>query len=194
MSIEERIMKGITDIEKYIILLAQAYNSTPIKGKLWLQKEMFLISHNLPDLEEECDYEEDLLGPFSENLDAEFEQLEKVGILEYENNKIILTKLGKEIAPKIEVDEKCKEMIEEIKSLLNDMTEDELLAFIYFSYPEMAGESVKFDKKIKPRRKELALSLYKKRKISLGKTAQIAGISIEELIKELKSKGITVYQ
>jgi hypothetical protein len=124
---------------------------------------------------------------------VEFKQLEKEGILKQENNRILLTEMGKEMASRIEVDEKCKEVIEEIKSLLNDMTEDELLAFIYFSYPEMVGESAKLDK-IKPRRKKLALSLYQQGKISLGKTAQIAGISIEELIKELKNKGITVYQ
>jgi len=79
-----------------------------------------------------------------------------------------------------------------IKSELNDLTEDELLGFIYFTFPEMTIESVKFEK-IKPKRMNIALSLYAKSKISLGKALEIAGMNIDTFIKEAKLKGIQIY-
>jgi predicted HTH domain antitoxin len=56
----------------------------------------------------------------------------------------------------------------------------------------MTVESVKFEK-IKPKRMNIALSLYAKSKISLGKALEIAGMNIDTFIKEAKLKGIQIY-
>ena len=99
---------------------------------------------------------------------------------------------GKEIINKNTSDNE-KEMIEDFKDTLNDLTGEELLGFIYFTFPEMIKESIKIQK-IKPNRKNIALRLYAKSKISFGKALEIAGINIDDFIKEAKSKGIQIYR
>ena len=100
--------------------------------------------------------------------------------------KFILTKLGKEIALDIKKSLPTNEndLVEEVKEFLNDMSKDELLLFIYISYPNMTDDAVEF-KKILPRRKDIAIGLYRKDKVSVGKAAELAGISVSEMVKIL---------
>jgi len=135
---------------------------------------MFLISQNIEELEEDTDFEEDLLGPYSETVAEEFDQLiiEKIIKRRYPND---LSLHGTNIANVLinEITEEEREIIEDMKSFLNDLTEDELLGFIYFSYPQFTEESIKYEK-IKDKRIDISLSLYEKNKISLGKASTIS--------------------
>lgn len=178
--------------QKYAILLLSANDFEPVKGKLWFQKELFLIAENVPNLEEETEFEEDLLGPYSEIADAELKQLQTEGIVD--TAKLRLTPFGKEIAKRIEskVSKNVLEIISDMKSFLNDLTEDELLGFIYFSYPKMAIESIKLER-IRKNRQKIAVGLYRKKKVSLGKASNIAGVSQEEFIEKLREIGISVF-
>ena len=112
-----------------------------------------------------------------------------------EGNKIKLTNLGKKIALKIseKINDEGKQIVSDLKEFLNDLSEDELLGFIYFSYPKMRKESLKFQK-IKRKRETIAISLYQKGKVSLGKAAEIAGMTIETFISLLKRMNIEVYR
>jgi hypothetical protein len=183
----------LTLTQKYIILLLSANNGEPIPGKLWYQKELFLISENIPRLEDETEFEGHLMGPYSDNADAELDQLRIEGLVEL-NGKIRLTAKGQGIADnlKSKTSETTAEIISEMKSFLNDLSEDELLGFIYFSYPQMTIESIKFEK-ISARRSEIALHLYRKKKVSLGKAAQIAGLSQEDFIKKAQANQVIVF-
>lgn len=194
MDIKKRILENLTETQKYTLLLLSANNDEPIKGKLWYQKELFLLSRNSDELAEQTDFEADFMGPYSESADEELEQLEFAKVVEKEGNKLKLTGLGKDVAKILEKNssEEEKEMVEDFKAELNDLTEDELLGFIYFTFPEMTKESIKIEK-IKPKRKNIALSLYAKSKISLGKALEIAEMNIDNFIKEAKSKGIQIY-
>lgn len=194
MDIKKRILENLTETQKYTLLLLSANNYEPVRGKLWFQKELFLLAKNSDELAEQTDFEADFMGPYSESADEELEQLEFAKVVENEGNKLKLTGLGRDITEILEknTSDEEKEMIEDFKSELNDLTEDELLGFIYFTYPEMTRESVKFEK-IKPKRMNIALSLYAKSKISLGKALEIAGINIDAFMKEAKLKGIQIY-
>lgn len=194
MDIKKRIFENLTETQKFTLLLLSAKNSEPIKGKLWYQKELFLLSENNEELAEETDFEPDFMGPYSETADEELEQLESAEVVEKEGNKLKLTSLGQEIARKINDNTNIEEMqmIEDFKDFLNDLTEEELLGFIYFSFPDMTEESIKYEN-IKPKRKNIALKLYSKSKISFGKALEIAGINIDDFIEEAKLKGIQIY-
>ena len=194
MDIKKRILENLTETQKYTLLLLSANNYEPVRGKLWFQKELFLLAKNSDELAEQADFEADFMGPYSESADEELEQLEFAKVVEKDGNKLKLTGLGRDIAEILEknTSDEEKEMIEDFKSELNDLTEDELLGFIYFTFPEMTIESVKFEK-IKPKRMNIALSLYAKSKISLGKALEIAGMNIDTFIKEAKLKGIQIY-
>jgi len=187
-------MRGKMDfspVQAFLILLLGSRNGEPVKGKTWLQKEMFLITKNT-GLKEEVYFEPHFYGPYSETIDTELENLEILG-LAAENGEIRLTGKGKEVYAnllKIASHEKLG-LIGEIKEELNDLDEDELLAYIYFSYPETTKEAARFEN-IKRKRVKLAVRLYAKEKVSLGKASEIAGMNIKAFMDEIRHKGLKV--
>lgn len=187
-----KVQEYLSDIQKVSILLLGSNLCEQVRGKLWYQKELFLIAKNIPQLEEETDFEEDFLGPYSEIADSELEQLKIENIVE--PKKLKLTTFGKKISNVLssKSSKNLLQLISDIKSFANNLSNDELLGFIYFSYPTFTTESLEFDR-IKKNRLPISISLFEKGKISLGKAAEIAGISQEEMIKLLKEKGIPVF-
>lgn len=178
--------ENLNDVQKCILSLLYAAKNEPIKGRLWFQKEMFLISKNFPEINTELDFDSYLYGPHSDVAEDELEQLEKAHLVKIEGRKIVLTDKGKQIAKEIYAkDEKSSSVVERLKEFANDLTSSELLAFIYSTYPEMTMESTKY-RNVLRNRKQLSLSLLKKNKISVAKAAEIAGMSIEEFLKEME--------
>jgi predicted HTH domain antitoxin len=192
MSEKRRIEDDLSLTQKVAILLIGANSFQPVRGKLWFQKELFLIAQNISKLAEEADFESDFIGPYSEIADEELEQLQREGIVSKE--KVELTPLGREVANRLrgQVPSEIDTLISEMKRFLNNLTKEELLGFIYYSYPKMRIESVEFAE-IDKNRVQIAVSLFGKRKVSLGKAAQIAGMSQAEFISELKATGIEVF-
>ena len=174
-------------VDKFILLLLRAKDAQPLPGGLWLQKEMFLLQNLFSDLHDETDFEPYFLGPYSETVADEAEELAKSELIQQDGQKIALTSKGKFLADAIAKDmpTTTNEKVEEFKDFLNDLSKDELLAFTYFgaaSEVEYAKESIEY-KSLLPKRKMLALQLLKKEKVSAQKAAQIAGISLDDFIK-----------
>jgi len=178
--------------QKVSILLIGANSFQPVRGKLWFQKELFLIAQNSKKLAEEADFESDFVGPYSEIAEEELSQLQREGIVSKE--KIELTPQGRDVANKLrgQAPPQINELISEMKRFLNNLTREELLGFIYYSYPKMRIDSVEFAD-IDKNRVSIAVSLFEKQKVSLGKAAQIAGMSQADFIIELKATGIKVF-
>ena len=181
-------------VQKSALLLAMAASGDPIRGKLWFQKEMFLLAKGLPDLSEELAYEPSLMGPLSDALDWNLDQLEAVGLIERSDSTFRLTDEGEEHArlASRKLDSSKVRIIEETKQLLNDLPKDELLAFIYFLYPEMTVESEELQGLL-PRRRDLAAKLYARGKVGLERGATIADLGVQEFAALLRRKGIPRY-
>ena len=77
------------------------------------------------------------------------------------------------------------EAIDDFKEFLNDLSVDEVLLFVYVTYPEYARESAR-RRKILQRRAPLSASLYRKGKVSLEKAAFLAGMNIESYLDYLR--------
>ena len=71
------------------------------------------------------------------------------------------------------------------------LTDEELIGLVYFTYPEYTKESRIYNDIIR-KRVNIAESLYKKEVVSLGKAAEIAGMSIEKFVEYLKKRGIEI--
>jgi hypothetical protein len=80
--------------------------------------------------------------------------------------------------------------IGDFKQFLNDLTLDELLLFIYISYPKYRKDSAISDWVIR-KRIPTAGSLYRKGKISLEKAAFLAGLSIENFLLQMTKTPLT---
>jgi len=192
--IKKKILGSLTETQKYAILLVGANDFQPIHGKTWFQKELFLISNNIDSLKEDASFESDFMGPYSENVNEALDRLAVYDIIEIKDSSIKLTEFGKSVFKSIyrEINKEQKEVISDFKNLLNDMDYLDLLGFIYFSYPEFIDEST-VKEKVFPRRKEIAIKLFIKGKISLTKASEMADMPLEEFVQVVKSRGAKVY-
>jgi hypothetical protein len=190
MAVINEKIEQLNEVDKFILLLLGAKDSEPVPGQIHLQKEMYLLQNVFPQLQDETDFEPYFLGPHSEIVANEEEELQRSNLIDVRGGQIRLTSDGKSVFQELikRADKKEFEKIQEFKDFLNDLSKDELLAFIYFSYPspeELEKESIEY-KELLPKRKRLAISMYKKDKISAQKAAQIAGMDLEDFLKELK--------
>ena len=186
MSHIESKLEQLNEVSRFIILLLRSLGYAPIPGELWLEKELFLLKNVFPNLADETDFEPYLMGPHSEIVDDELKELKNSDIVRSDGHVLKLTNTGKKISEHLAENTNKKELkkIDEFKELLNDLTKEELLAFVYFSYdfPEdLAKESIEFNSLV-PKRESLAKALFEKDKISAQKAAQIAGIPLEDFI------------
>jgi predicted HTH domain antitoxin len=183
-------------LEKHLLLLLYAKDASerefsPIKGQLWLQKEMFLVAREVPDLKEE--FEEFRLGPFSESIDDLSDRLTVSGFIEQGKQGIGLTSKGRELARDLWVrsDPKERGLVERVKKFANDLTGDELLVFVYVRFPEYTGLSdIKDDIEVK--RPDAAVGLFRKGKVSLTAAAEISGRSLLEFREMIRSRGMAI--
>lgn len=186
--IEEKILQ-LNTVDEFILLLAGAQEGEPIPGRIHLQKEMYLLQRRFQKLKDEAGYEPYLIGPYSEVVKDEVEQLELSGLVSEERGRLELTRDGRTVFDSIR-QKMIPELegVEEIKELLNDMTKHEVMALVYFSesIKGLEDESVEY-RDLERRRESLAMSMYKKDKIGAQKAAHIAGMYLGDFIDKIKA-------
>jgi predicted HTH domain antitoxin len=192
---EDRIIKQLDKdiVQKYILLLLNSDDNEMVSGKTKLMKELFFVSQNIPELDEETDFEPDNYGPSSDVVMGDIEKLDMLRLIKIHNENYSLTEQGKEIVQKIlhTVGKRELEIINDMKQLFKDLTYHEMLGLVYFSYPEMTEKSL-VKEEIENKREKIALSLLKKGKISIAKAAEIADMSMSSFYKMLKKEGIKI--
>ena len=179
---------SLNTVDEYILALLAVNNRAPLPGKLYLQKEMYLIQRAFADLRMELDYEPYFLGPHSSTVEDEADQLSRSSLIESTDAAIRLTPRGLPLAEHAmkELGPERVHKIEEFKHLLNDLSNDELLAFIYFGFPgsDTEKESAEY-KRLIGRRAGIAKSLLKKGKVTVERASEIAGLPLEDFLSEL---------
>lgn len=173
-------------VQRYILALLGASNKAPVRERLWLQKELFVLAKQTRKLGEACGFSAHLQGPFSDTADEALKDLKNLGLVDYDayGANIRLTPAGsnehEDLLKRMPAD--VRERVEDMKEFLNDLTENELLVFVYYSYPDMTQESVLTDV-VEKNRSRCSVALYKKGKVSLEKAAQLSGLPIIEFRK-----------
>jgi predicted HTH domain antitoxin len=189
----EHLAQRLSPAQRLELSLVGANSFEPIRGKLWLQKEMFLLWKALPKLRNQITYDPALMGPLSEAVDWDLNQLESIGLVLEGPPGVFLSNDGRDVfsaIPKV-LDPSALELASRVKTLLNDLSKDELLAFIYFRYPETATESRELAN-LEPQRTRLAVSLVRKGKLGLEGGAHVAGLSMQDFARLLKSHGVAL--
>ena len=184
--------------ERYLLLLLYApgpngERAEPVRGELWLQKEMYLVSRSVEPLLEE--FEPYRLGPFSEAVEEYESQLEASHYIDVSPRGIKLTSKGENMAEDTwrQANEKERTLVSGVKSLLNDLSRDELLVLIYSTFEETTVNS-DIRRDIEAKRKEVAVNLFRRRKISLQRAARIAKISVPQFAKLLMARNIAAVE
>lgn len=171
----------LDNVQKIFLLLLDAKNGEPIPGNLWLQKEVFQIAKNLEPLERYLEYEPNVQGPFSEDVKNIVDDLQYLGFVKKKGRSLEITEYGKQIADKIKKKAKkdLLKLVEDVKKFMNDLSKEELLLYIYSSYPEMKEESLEKEE-VNQRRKDIAKKLYENGKVSIEKASELAGVTISQ--------------
>jgi predicted HTH domain antitoxin len=188
-----KMIKRLTNAERFFFLLLYAPSDdncpTPVKGSTWLQKELFAISKNVPLVEEEADFDAYRYGSFSETIDEISDQFEISKYIQKDTNgSIYLTQKGDTLSAALwaSTDIKNRELVCDIKKEFNDLTLNELLLYMYVTYPETSQNSDVRDRVLRDRR-TLSLSLLRKGKVTIQKAAELAGMILEDFIELAKS-------
>ena len=188
-----------TDEEKYLYLLLHAPGSNekynePIRGNTWLQKMMDFLSRGAGG--PQYMFRPYAFGTFSDDLELLQYQNTKSELIEQKNNQgpLKLSNAGQEIAAKLwtETPEQARVEITTTKKFFGDLSEDELIAYSYSTFPNTTSNSeiiIRFNVTRVP----AAVSLFKRQKVSLKKASKIAGLSEEEFISKLQMKGIPAF-
>ncbi len=182
--------------KQYLLSLLYDNDQEPINGKTRLMKELFFISLNIPSLYKIFEFEADNYGPSSDVVIGYLDDMSQMKLItakhRSQDNYTIYSigEYGKKFLEQEKLDLDF-ELIAEMKELCRGITNDELLALTYFSFPEMTEESLVKDK-IWAKREKLALGLYRKNKVSLEKAVEISGLNYAQFMDLLKSKNIKV--
>lgn len=179
----------LDDEEKLVLYAIGAVDNSPIKSRIKIQKIMFLISNVFKDFQDLLHFEPHLFGPYSETLDNVLDSLIRLGYVQSIGSNFRLTSSGLNAYSSLKHKPELAWVIDDFKLFLNDLSDDEVLAFVYASYPKYISESVKWDE-LKPRRKDFAISLFRKNKVSFSRAAEIAGLNPMEFDIFLKNKNI----
>jgi uncharacterized protein YwgA len=171
-------------VHKFILGLLLDEGAEPVPDSLHLQKAMFLLALARPRLGEECEFVPHYMGPYSENVENAFKDLATSGLVQAEKYGKHL-RIDPKALPEVRVLEKhmppdAKEHIHDVKALLNDLSENEVLVFTYFTYPDMTSRSEVLEKAL-AHRVPAALSMYRKGKVSLERAAKLAGMTLGQM-------------
>jgi uncharacterized protein YwgA len=157
-------------------------------GNTAFQKEMFLIGNFIEEVGDSAEFIPHSFGPYSEASEISLKDLISLGLVkEIGKNKYEITETGSQILKKTRKEFSSEELesIADFKKFLGELNSDEILLFVYASYPKYTIESTEY-KRIMKKRIHDSISIYKKGLISLEKAAFLAGMNIESFLDTLK--------
>lgn len=183
----EDIVEDLTDLDLAILQLLHADRNEPLKGKVAFQKEMFLIADYIENIRRQAEFIPHIFGAYSEAAENEMGNLRSLGLVKEKDHEYRITPNGVSALNKAKpaFSQEQIEAIQDYKKFLNDLSEDEILLFVYVSYPDFKEESAVYERIIK-KRIPTAISLYKKGKVGLEKAAFLAGLPIEKFLDQAR--------
>lgn len=183
----EDIVEDLTDLDLAILHLLHAGNNAPLKGEVAFQKEMFLIADYIDTIREQAEFIPHTFGPYSEAAEHAMRNLKSRGLVEEKYHEYQITPLGVAAlgTAKSSFTAEQLEAIQGFKEFLNDLSRDEILLFVYVSYPDFIEKSAVCERVIR-KRVPTAISLYKKGKVSLEKAAFLAGLPVEKFLDTVR--------
>ncbi len=177
-----------TNVEKAILILLYLYNDQINVYKL--HKMVFLASLNIKELRDEMEPEPRMYKDifYDSAVTEALESLKLEGLIEGDS-QFLLTDKGKEKAQFLltELSDQERGIFKQIIDLFKNATDDEILAIFYFTLDGMIKIISPLYRIIK-NRKELAISLYTKGKISFNTALEISGMDSKNFVCLLKKK------
>ena len=182
MDAAESIHAACDPLRRLVVLLAASNGGEPIMGRMKLQKMVFMLTRGNGKEGGSFGYGASGSGPHSNIVEEETLHLEDVGVLRTDGKNITVTQLGREVAGRIaDGEDRCAlDRIDRYKEVFNDMTADELLTYVYCSYPDMAARSPTYDRVMSDKERH-TVSMLVGGKIALGRAAEILDRPVDDV-------------
>ena len=191
------IREDIEPIERYLFLLLFAPDSSgkfsqPIRGNTRLQKEMFVLSKMDAQLADNAEFDAYAMGAYSDTIAEIQDEFCISGFAEQSAEGMKLTIDGRKEAEKVwnHSTDTERRKVSLVKTWLNDLTFNEVLAILYTEYPESASKS-QMKEQVDIRRPDLAISLLRKGKVTLDLARRITGLPQSQFENLLATRGIS---
>ena len=183
----DEIADSLPHLGAAILHLLHAGGNSAVRGDVLFQKELFLIGDYIERIGEDADFVPHIFGPYSEAAEVALGELVSLGLVRRSEGGYTLTPDGVRVWEKVCSVFHTEESgaIDDFKAFLNDLSVDEVLLFVYVTYPEYTQESARL-RDILQKRIPLSASLYRKGKVSLEKAAFLAGMNMESYLDYLK--------
>jgi uncharacterized protein YwgA len=185
----------MTELEEYglelparaiLVLILSIDDRTKQKSmnKLHFQKAIYYFEKLKKD--EEVFFSNFKYGGVSSELTENMEILELSGLVTKTGTRYTLTKEGERLSKELvlEYDADTLKKLEYSKLLLNDLTDKELLFFMYMMFPETQANSIEF-KNLIPDRKYYVQRLFLKGRITATTAAEWLGTTTRQFLESL---------
>ena len=185
-----RMVRDSMEGTERMVLYAIGSGGIPINSLVNLQKVIFLCCRSLPEiLGESFRFEAHKKGPYCSDIDETVLDLSSSGLL---NSKdLTLSVRGEDIYEVVSegVREPLKSTIDYWKEFQQGLTEEELLTFVYSTYPDTVRNSEVIDK-IKRNLRKNTVSLVAKDKISVGRGSEMLDMDYIQFEDLLRKEGV----
>lgn len=173
--------------KKYVLALLQVEtdgDNNGISGQTWMQNMMYAASKAHPQLE--YGFVPHMRGMYSQRLKNILHDLEKDGLVCMEKDgeerqPVHLTWRGRQEAEEAikDVEPNVLRSLRSLKSVFNGLKYNEMISLSYTKFPEMLEKSEIRDE-YQAWRKDAALSMVRRGKISMSLGAQIYGTGVAD--------------
>jgi uncharacterized protein YwgA len=155
-------------------------------NKLHFQKTIFYFENLKQD--REVSFSNYKYGGVSFELAENMETLEESGLVTRIGTKYTLTSEGEKLAQELfrEYESETLNKLKYAKCLLNDLSDKELLFFMYMSFPETQVNSIEFKNLIKDK-DNLTRRLFLKNRIDAATAAQWLGMNQRDFLTSLSA-------
>ena len=178
----DTIASSLTSMEK-LLLYASGSEDIVLRTKVKMQKLMFLVSKAMPQIADgNFRFEPHKKGPYSIEIEESLNSLNDCNLIELPSCEV--TEEGKKIVKQIVPKQPLRGIVDELKSYITHLKEDELLLMIYVDYPEYRINSEEWER-LKSKREELAKRMFEKGQVSVNRAAELAGVSEAEYADRL---------
>ncbi|MBP2143896.1 putative HTH domain antitoxin [Methanococcus voltae] len=196
-----KIADSLVEEEQIVLYILGTLNNQKIKSRLKLQKLLFLTSKVVGDrMIELFDIIPYNYGPFSCVLPEIIDNLISLNLIDMTNlnkkNELLSYKLSKKghciyniLSSKETLEDNLISNINSLKEFLNDLSDNEIMVYVYNKYPEYAEKSINYNE-LYNKRINYAIKLLKKEKINFETALSIANIENEEFTILLNEKKI----
>ncbi len=195
MDMHRKMLGAIDPLQRLIVLLAASGGGAPITGQTMLQWMTFLLSEGSGDMAGRCGYGAGSYGPHSEIVCEAARLLGEIGVLCFDDSggNISITPAGRRVAEEIaeEEDDDTLDIIDSCKDMLNDLPDDEALAYVCLSYPSMAGRPAVHDR-VRRGAERHVMSMLRKEKISSERAAELLGMPLDYVLRRARGMRVPV--